>query len=98
MGFPRDIQDHTAPQHQNTSEYNPDSEEIPELEEDRDNGQFEDVESILIIHHNTHSESERIRWDYTQWLLDLTDNQYYEEETLISQLQYSIPDPGYYDS
>ena len=57
-----------------------------------------DAESTLITHHNTHSEGERIRWDYTQWLLDLSDNQYYEEETPINQLQYSSPDPDYYGS
>ena len=60
------------------------------------NGQFADAESTLITHHNTHSESEQIRWDYTQQLLDLSDNQYYEEETPVNQLQYTSPDPDYY--
>ena len=55
-----------------------------------------DTESTLITQHKTHSESERIRWDYTQQLLDLSDNQYYEEETPVNQLQYSSPDPDYY--
>ena len=96
--FSRDIQDHTTPQNQNIPEYTLESEEIPELEEDWDNRQFEDAESNLITHHNTHSERKRIRWDYTQWLLDLTDNQYYEEETPIGEFQYSIPDPDYYGS
>ena len=31
-------------------------------------------------------------------MLDLTDNQYYEEETSVYQLQYSSPDPDYYNS
>ena len=31
-------------------------------------------------------------------LLDLTDNQYYKEETSDYQLQYSSPDPDYYSS
>ena len=61
-----------------------------------DNGQFADAESTLITHHNTHSESKQIRWDYTQQLLDLMDNQYYEEETPVNQLQYSSPNPDYY--
>ena len=61
-----------------------------------DNGQFADAESTLITQHNTHSESEQIRWDYTQQLLDLSANQYYEEETPVNQLQYSRPDPDYY--
>ena len=76
-------------QNQITPEYSTDPEEISELEEDWDNGQFADAETTLIIRHNTHSESERIRWDYTQELLDLSDNQYYEEETPVNQLQYS---------
>ena len=66
--------------------------------EDWDYGQFTDAESTLITHHNTHSESEQIRWDYTQQLLDLLDNQYYEQETPINQLQYSCPNPDYYNS
>ena len=28
--------------------------------------------------------------------MDLKDNQYYEEETPVNQLQYSSPDPDYY--
>ena len=62
--FPPDIQNNTTAQNQITQEYRTDSEEIPELEEDWDNGQFADAESTLITQHNTHSESERIRWDY----------------------------------
>ena len=56
--FPSDIQINTTAPHQTTTEYNADSEEIPELEEDWDNGQFAYAESTLITHHNTHSESE----------------------------------------
>ena len=96
--FPSDIQNTTTAQHPSTTEYSTDSEEIPELEEDWDNGQFADAESTLITHHNTQSESEQIRWDYTQQLLDLLDNQYYEEETPVNHLQYSSPDPDYYSS
>ena len=94
--FSQDIQNHTIEQNQITPEYSTDSEEIPELEEDWDNGQFADVKTTLITRYNTHSESERVRWDYTQQLLDLSDNQYSEEETPVNQLQYSSPDPDYY--
>ena len=45
-------------QDQNATQYNADSDKIPELGEDWDNGQFADAESTLITHHNTHSESE----------------------------------------
>ena len=71
--------------------------EIPQLEEeDRGNGQFTDADTNLINRHNTHSESERIWKEYTEHLLDLTDNQYYSEEYPSVQLQYSILDPDYY--
>ena len=93
---PQDIQDHTTQQSQITSGYSIDPEEIPELEEDWDNGQFADPDTNLINRHNTHSESERIRREYTQHLLDLSDNQYYYKENPINQLQYSSPDPVYY--
>ena len=49
----------------------------------------------LSSRYNTHSESERIRKEYTQHLVDLSDNQYYYEENPINQLQYSNPDPDY---
>ena len=94
--FSEDIQNYTTAQNQIIPEYSADSEEIPELEEDWNNGQFADAETTLITRHNTHSESERIRQDYIQQLLDLSDNQYYEEETPVTQLQYSSPDPDYY--
>ena len=61
--FPPDIQDTTTTAHRNTPEYNVYPDKIPELEDDWDNGQFGDAESTLITHHNTHSESKRIRWD-----------------------------------
>ena len=74
--FPQDIPNHTTEQNQITSGYSVNSEEIPELEVDWDNGQFADADANLFTKHNTHSESERIRRDYTQQLLDLSDNQY----------------------
>ena len=54
------------------------------------------TDTNLINRHNTHSESERIRKEYIEHLLDLSDNQYYSEENPINQLQYSSPDPDYY--
>ena len=94
--FPQDIQNHITEQCQIISGDSIDSEEIPQLEEDWDNGQFADADTNLIDRHDTHSESERIRREYTQHLLDLSDNQYYYEENPINQLQYSCPDPDYY--
>ena len=70
--FPQDIQNHTTEQSQTTSGYGIDPEEIPQLEEDWDNGQFADADTNLINRHNTHSGSERR--EYAQHLLDLSDN------------------------
>ena len=52
---------HSMGQHLITSGHNINSEEIPQLEEDWDNGQFTDADTNLSNRHNTHSESERIR-------------------------------------
>ena len=90
------LQNYTTEQCQITSEDNIDPEEIPELEEDWDNSQFADADFNLINRCNTHSESEGIRREYTQHLLDLSDSQYYYEENPINQLQYSCPDLDYY--
>ena len=87
---------HSMGQHQITSRHTINSEEIPQLEEDWDNGQFTDADTNLINRHKTHSEIERIRKEYTKHLLDLSDNQYYSEENPVNQLQYFSPDPDYY--
>ena len=94
--FPQHAQNHTTEQHQITSGHNINLEEISQLEEDWDYGQFTDAHTNLINRHNTHSENERIRKEYTQHLLNLSDNQYYYKENPINQLQYSCPDPDYY--
>ena len=70
--------------------------EIPQLEQDWENSQFTDADTNLINRHNMHSESERIWKEYTEHLLDLTDNQYYSEQYSSIELQYSIPDQDYY--
>ena len=54
--LPSGIQDPTTTAHRDATQYYADADEIPELE-DWDNGQFDDAESSLITHHNTHSES-----------------------------------------
>ena len=52
---------HFMGQHQINSSHIINSEEIPQLEEDWNDGQFADADTNLINRHNTHSESERIR-------------------------------------
>ena len=70
--------------------------EILPLEEDWENSQFTDADTDIINKHNTPSESKRIRKEYMEQLLDLTDNQYYSEEYPSTRLQYSIPNADYY--
>ena len=94
--FPKHVQNHITEECQITSGDSVNSEEIPQSEEDWENGQFTDADTNLINRHNTHSESERIRKEYTQHLLDFSDNQYYYQENCANQLQYSSPDPDYY--
>ena len=94
--FPQDVQNHTTEQNQITSAYSIDQEEILELEEDWDSGQFSEADTNLINRHNTHSESKRSRRICNQHLLDLSDNQYYYKENPTNQLHHSSPDPDYY--
>ena len=54
--LPSGIQDTTTTAHEETTQHHTNADEIPELEH-WDNGQFDDAESTLITHHNTHSES-----------------------------------------
>ena len=62
--LPSGIQDTITTTHGDTTPHHVNADEIPELE-DWDNGQFNDAESTLIKHQNTHSESEHIRKEYT---------------------------------
>ena len=55
--LPSGIQDTSTTANQDTTQYHADADEIPELKEDWNNGQFDDAESTLITHYNTHSES-----------------------------------------
>ena len=55
--IPSGIQDAPTTAHRDTTQYNARADEIPELE-DWDNGQFDEAESTLINHLNTHSENE----------------------------------------
>ena len=86
--FPKHVQNHTTEQCQITSGDSVNSEEIPQSEEDWENGQFTDADTNLINRHNTHSESERIRKEYTQHLLVFSDNQIIKK---IVQISCSIP-------
>ena len=81
-------EDNSTGQQQDISTEHSIFDKIPQLEEeDWENGQFADADANLINRHNTHLESERFQKEYTEHLLDLTDNQYYSEEYPSVQLQ-----------
>ena len=54
--------------------------EIPQLQSDLDKeeGQFEDLQTYL-THHNTYQESQNIHKEYQKRLLDLDDDRYFKE-------------------
>ena len=57
---------------------NPEPVEIPQLEEDSEEEQYQDLETYL-THHNTFKASQCICRDYQSRLLALDDEKYYEE-------------------
>ena len=52
--------------------------EIPQLEENSKDNQYQDLQTYL-THHNTYEASQRIHRDYRDRLLELDDNRYYQE-------------------
>ena len=67
--------------------------EIPELVEDWNGDQFADVEGDWIDHHNMQDKSSHIREDYSQHLLNFSDNDYYSHELpeVLNGFSVSIP-------
>ena len=57
---------------------NPEPVKIPQLEENSEEEQYQDLETYL-THHNTFEASQRIHRDYRSRLLALDDEKYYEE-------------------
>ena len=55
-----------------------DQTEIPQLEDDTEEEQSQDLQTYL-THHNTYEESQHIHRDYRARLLELDDNRYYQE-------------------
>ena len=58
---------------------NIDPAELPQLEENSDKEQYQDLETYL-THHNMFEASERIHRDYRSRLLELDDERYYQEK------------------
>ena len=92
-------QDNTHPTAEHPSDYCPQLEDIPELEDNEENweeGQFADAD--LIDHHNTTEESDRIRREYSAHFEKVTEQEYSPYHSTTSGLEYPIPEPEYYNS
>ena len=92
-------QDNEHPRAEHPSDYQPQLEDIPELEDDEENweeGQF--VDADLIDHHNTTKESDRIHHEYSAHFEKVTEQGYSPYHSTTSHLEYQIPEPEYYNS
>ena len=91
-------QDNEHPRAEHPSDYRPQLEDIPELEDDEENweeGQF--VDASLIVHHNTTEESKRIRCEYSAHFEKVTEQGYSPYHSTTSGLEYQISEPEYYN-
>ena len=61
-----------------STQHNPEPAEIPQLEENSKEEQYQDLETYL-THHNTFEASQHIHRDYRSRLLVLDDDKYYQE-------------------
>ena len=92
-------QDAEQPRAEHPSDYRPQLEDIPELEDDEENleeGQF--VDADLIDHHNTTEESDRIHCEYSAHFEKVTEWEYSPYNITKPGLEYQIPEPEYYYS
>ena len=71
-----------------------DQAEIPQLENDSEEEQFQDLQTYL-THHNTYEESQHIRREYRTRLLELDDNRYYQEIDSAYQTYEPLPAQDY---
>ena len=92
-------QDVEQPRAEHPSNCQPQLEDIPELEDDKENleeGQFADAD--LIDHHNTTEESDRIHHEYSAHFEKVTEQGYSLYHSTTSGSEYQIPEPEYYNS
>ena len=71
-----------------------DQAEIPQLEADPKEEQFQDLQTYL-THHNTYEESQCICREYRARLLELDDNRYYQEIDSVYQTYGPLPVQDY---
>ena len=71
-----------------------DQAEIPQLEEDTEEEQSQDLQTYL-THHNTYKESQHIHREYSARLLELDNNTYYQEIYRAYQTYGPLPAQDY---
>ena len=71
-----------------------DQAEIPQLETDPKEEQFQDLQTYL-THHNTYEESQHISREYRARLLELDDNRYHQEIDSAYQIYGPLPAQDY---
>ena len=71
-----------------------DQAEIPQIETDPKEEQFQDLQTYL-THHNTYKESQCIHREYRARLLELDDNRYYQEIDSVYQTYGPLPAQDY---
>ena len=71
-----------------------DQAEIPQLETNPEEEQFQDLQTYL-THHNTYEESQCIHREYRARLLELYDNRYYQEIDSAYQTYRPLPAQDY---
>ena len=71
-----------------------DQTEIPQLEEDPEEEQPQDLQTYL-THHNMYEESQRIHREYRARLLELDDDRYYQEIDSVYQTYRPLPAQDY---
>ena len=92
-------QDTEQPREEYPNHYRPQLEDIPELEDDKENweeGQF--VDADFIDHHNTKEESDQICHEYSAHFEKVTDQGYSSQNNRMPGLEYYIPKPENCDS
>ena len=68
--------------------------EIPQLEDDSEGEQYQDLETYL-SHHNTFEASQHICRDYRSRLLALDDDKYYQEVDIVFDTYETLPVQDY---
>ena len=74
--------------------WNPGPAEIPQLEDNSEGEQYQDLETYL-SHHNTFEASQQIHRDYRSRLLELDDDKYYQEVDRVYDTYVTPPAQDY---